>query len=160
MTSPRLLPCLPLCILAAVSCAGAPPAPAASKPGPEKKAAAPKTPRKERGQVSSISLERLFELQQSGSVLIYDARPAAYYRQGHITGAISMPKAICDDVISLRKPELNTARAAGRPVVVYCSGFFCADARTVARHLAHAGYSASIFSGGWDAWTTAGLPTE
>lgn len=114
----------------------------------------------ERGEVSSISLSRLFELHQSGSVLIYDARPDVLYREGHIAGAISMPKASCNEVIRARESELKAAKASGKTIVVYCSGIFCADARTVARHLASAGYSSSTYAGGWDEWKSAGLPSE
>jgi rhodanese-related sulfurtransferase len=125
-------------------------------PEPEKK----RLPASERGEVSSISLSKLFDLQQTGSVLIYDARPSVFYREGHIPGAISLPKSIATDVIRERDAELKAAKAAGKPIVVYCTGILCADARTVARHLASAGYSSSTFSGGWDEWKAAGLPTE
>lgn len=127
-------------------------------PAPEKKK--DRLPPKERGKVSSISITDLFTLQQSGNVLIYDARPSVLFREGHIPGAINMPKSIVDDVITVRAPELKAAKAANKQIVVYCSGVLCADSRTVAHHLASAGYSSSIFNGGWDEWKTAGLPSE
>lgn len=139
-----------------------PPAPPTNKKE-EPKATPPAKKRlkpNERGSVSSISLTKLFELQQTGNILIYDARPSVLFRQGHIPGAINMPKSICDDVIQVRQPELKAAKAAGKQIVVYCSGTLCADARTVAHHLASAGYSSSTFSGGWDEWKAAELPTE
>ena len=151
-------------IVAASSC-GQPttvaPAPVASvkKEAPaaiEKKRLRPS----ERGEVRSISLSQAFDLQQSGNVIFYDARPSVLYKEGHIAGAISMPKSICEEVIRVREPELKAAKAANKPIIVYCSGVLCADARTVARHLSSSGYSASILEGGWDQWNTAGLPTE
>ncbi len=152
----------PLTVASAiVSCAPSPaPAPVPAKPEetkpPERKRLRPS----QRGTVSSISLTGLFELQQSGNVLIYDARPSVFYREGHIPGAISVPKSVAEEAIRVRDPELKAAKASGKPIVVYCSGVLCADARTVARLLASAGYSSSTFSGGWDEWKSAGLPTD
>jgi len=117
-------------------------------------------PQSERGIVSSISMEKLFELQGSQDILIYDARPSVLYREGHLPGAISMPKSICKDVIMEREAELVKAKAFKKPIIVYCSGRLCADAKAVANHLSLAGYSSSIYSGGWDEWKQAGLPTE
>ena len=56
-----------------------------------------------RGKVTSISLTELFALQQSGSVLIYDARPGFFYGLGHIQGAINLPKPDCDAQIEKRE---------------------------------------------------------
>lgn len=127
------------------------------EPAPSKK---PLLPASERGEVSSVSIDRLFELQQAGTALIYDARPSLFYNQGHIAGAINTPKSVIEDVIKVREPEFKAAKAAGRPIVVYCTGPLCSDARTVARHLASRGYSSSVYTGGWDEWKAAGLPTE
>ncbi|RYD27913.1 MAG: hypothetical protein EOP87_20405 [Verrucomicrobiaceae bacterium] len=148
---------------AIVSCAPskAPtPPPSPAKTGESKPPAKKRLPASQRGEVSSISLAELFELQQSGNVLIYDARPSVFHREGHIPGAISVPKSVAVEAIRVRDPELKAAKAAGKRIVVYCTGILCADARTVARHLASAGYSSSTFSGGWDEWKSAGLPTE
>ncbi|MBX3742724.1 MAG: hypothetical protein KF712_17195 [Akkermansiaceae bacterium] len=160
---PVLFPVAMACVIASCAPSQAPaPAPSAAKPeetkppAPEKK----RLPASQRGEVSSISLTKLFELQQSGNVLIYDARPSVFYREGHIPGAISVPKSVAEEAIRVRDPELKAAKAAGKPIVVYCTGILCADARTVARLLASAGYSSSTFSGGWDEWKSAGLPTE
>ncbi len=113
-----------------------------------------------RGKVSSISLTDFFALQQSGEVLIFDARPAFFYNLGHIPGAISLPKTDCDAQIVKREAEIKAAIAAGKPIVVYCTNLLCPDARTVASHLASFGYSSSTFGGGWDSWKESGMPTE
>ena len=132
---------------------------------PVKKAAAPAAKHKavgmnQRGKVTSISLTELFALQESGNVLIYDARPGYFYMLGHIPGAISLPKPDCDAQIVKREAEIKAAIAANKPIVVYCTNLLCPDARTVANHLAGFGYSSSVLSGGWDSWKEAGLPTE
>lgn len=113
-----------------------------------------------RGEVSSISLEDFFALQQSGQALIFDARPAFFYSLGHIPGAISLPKNNCDEKIAAREPEIKSALAAGKTIVVYCTNLTCPDARAVAMHISGFGYPARIHSGGWDAWKEAGMPAE
>ncbi len=113
-----------------------------------------------RGKVTSISLTELFTLQQSGKVLIYDARPGFFYALGHLPGAISLPKEEGDDGILKHEAEIKAAIAAKKPVVVYCTNLLCPDARTVANHLAGFGYSSSVLTGGWDSWKEADLPTE
>ncbi len=164
-------PLLPAVALALVSCAapespdanagngGSGPA-AAARPSPAAKPERPRLRPSERGKVTSISLEEAFALQQTGNVLIYDARPSVFYHLGRIQGAISMPKSICDDVITVREAEIKAAVAAKKPIIVYCTGPLCPDARTVAMHLASAGYSSSVLEGGWDAWKDGGLPVD
>ena len=134
-------------------------------PPPAEKKQAPTAPKKPvrmngRGKITSISMEDLFTLQQSGKALIFDARPAFYYHLGHIPGAISLPKSNCDAEIAKREEQIKNAIAAGKTVVVYCTSFTCPDARAVAIHLADFGYSSSTMPGGWDAWKESGLPTE
>ena len=132
---------------------------------PAKKTAAPAAARKPvrmngRGKISSVSLTDLFALQQSGKVLLYDARPGFYYHLGHIPGAISLPKANCDPQIAAREAEIKAALAAKKTVVVYCTNTACPDSRTVAIHLAGFGYPCGTLQGGWESWKESGLPTE
>ncbi len=115
---------------------------------------------KERGEVTAMSMEDFFPLQQSGGVVIYDARPALYYHLGHIPGAIHFPKSNCDALIISRKAEIESAIAAKKPIVIYCTDLACPDARTVAEHLASNGYSSFTLTGGWESWKDSGLPTE
>jgi rhodanese-related sulfurtransferase len=113
-----------------------------------------------RGKITSISMEELFALQQSNQALVYDARPAFFYNLGHLPGAISMPKANCDELIIEQEAEIKAALAAKKTIVIYCTNFACPDARTVAMHFSSFAYPSSTLSGGWDAWKEAGLPTE
>lgn len=113
-----------------------------------------------RGKITSISIEKFFEHQQSGNFLLFDARPGFFYALGHIPGAISMPKADCDELITRREGEIKAAIAAKKPIIVYCTNLLCPDARSVADHLAGRGYSSSTLTGGWESWKEAGLPTE
>ncbi len=113
-----------------------------------------------RGDVSSISLEEMFAHQGSGNALIFDARPAYLFHLGHIPGAESLPKSDCENSIAKMDERLKSAVAAGKPIIVYCSGLLCPDARTVAMHISGYGHPAKIFSSGYDAWKKAGLPTD
>lgn len=156
---------LPMIALVLAACADSPQAP--PPPPPSSTTETTKKPKYNhpprlngRGEVSSISLEDFFVLQQSGKALIYDARPAFFYALGHIPGAINLPKHGCNEQIAARETEIKEALAAGKTIVVYCSSLSCPDARTVARHISGFTYPASTFSGGWDAWKQAGLPTD
>lgn len=140
------------------------PSPTTASPQKEKSQEKPKfkkPPRMNgRGEVTSISLEQFFTLQQSGKTLVFDARPGFLYALGHIPGAINLPKNNCDEAIAKREAEIKTAIADGKTIVVYCSSLTCPDARTVAIHISGFGYPASIYSGGYDGWKEAGMPTE
>jgi rhodanese-related sulfurtransferase len=113
-----------------------------------------------RGEISSIPLEEMFALQGSGTALIFDARPGYLFHLGHIPGAESLPKSDCENSIAKMEDRLKSAVTAGKPIIVYCSGLLCPDARTVAIHISGYGHPAKIFSGGYDAWKKAGLPTD
>ncbi len=142
----------------------------ASKPEPAAVQAPPASPEKPaykkpvrmngRGKVSSITLEQFFTLHQSDKVMVFDARPAFFYNLGHIPGAINLPAKNCDESIHHREAEIKAALAAGKTLVTYCTSTTCPDARTLAIHLSGFGHPASVFSGGWNEWKDAGMPTE
>lgn len=140
-------------ILAACSAVVSPPP--SPPPAPPKPIAA-----KTRAEVSTIPLEDFFQLHESGKALVIDARPSFVYHFGHVPGAINLPKSGFAEAIAKRDAEFRKTIAAGRTIVVYCTGLTCPDARTVADHLANSGISASVFEGGWNAWQEAGLPVE
>lgn len=113
-----------------------------------------------RGKISSVSLSEFFALQQAGKAMIFDARPAFFYHLGHVPGAIHLTKSNCDEAIAQREPAIQAALAKGKSIIVYCSSFTCPDARSVAIHISGFGYPVKIFSGGWDEWKTADMPSE
>jgi rhodanese-related sulfurtransferase len=112
------------------------------------------------GEISSISFEAFFSLHDSDRILLFDARPAYFFNLGHIPKATHLSADDCDPIIQSKEAEIKAALAAGKTIVVYCTGFGCKDARTLSRHLSSFGYPVSVFSGGWRAWTSAELPTE
>ena len=162
----------PLLLLAAVSCgtqrrddADAPTVAEAGSHTPSSglkvSAEADQTPvRPGSGRVTRIPLGDLFHLQQENRALIFDVRPAFVYKLGHIPGAVNWPKTSFKSQLAVHEPQIAVARAAQKPVVLYCVDFACPDARTVASWLAERGHSVSVLEGGWDAWKTGDLPSE
>lgn len=163
---PRRVAFPAMAALAFVSCAD--PSPRAAVEQPVKSGPAPaekpykKPPRmNQRGKVTSIQLSQVYTMHEAGKVVFFDARPAFFFRLGHLPGAINIPaKGDSDTAIHKREAEIEAALAAGKTLVVYCTGPTCPDARTLAHHLSGFGYPASVFGGGWDEWKAAGLPTE
>jgi rhodanese-related sulfurtransferase len=143
---------VPLLLAACSAVVSPPPCP----PPPTPKPAAAKL----RAEVSTISLEDFFQLQESGKAVIIDARPSFVYAFGHVPGAINMPKNHCEEMIAKREAGFRSAIHAGKKIIVYCTGPNCPDSRTVADHLALSGISSSVFPGGWDEWKEAGMTSE
>ena len=126
-----------------------------SKPSTAAKPAAPV-----QGRVSVIDMGALFTLQQDGKVLLYDVRPSFVHGFGHLAGAISWPRGSFDEDYPRHEPEVRTALAAGRNVVLYCTDAACPDSRAVAARLVEKGFSVSVLEGGYNAWKDAGMPVE
>jgi rhodanese-related sulfurtransferase len=159
----------PLPLLAVLSCTGTQPEArdmtvVTPKPAAEAKAAAlgtPTAPAKPRkGRVTRIMLGDLFKLQQEDRVLIIDVRPAFLFKLGHIPGAVNWPKASFDSQLSSNEARISSAKAANKPVVLYCVDLACPDARSVATRLSDRGHSVAILEGGWDAWKSGDLPID
>jgi rhodanese-related sulfurtransferase len=107
--------------------------------------------------VSSISLEKFFEVQQSGRLLLFDVRPAIVHAFGAIPGAVNWPKPSFDQDLPVHEPEIRKASAAGKAVVIYCTDAECPDARSVADRLAALGFDVAVYEGGYAEWKESGL---
>jgi rhodanese-related sulfurtransferase len=94
---------------------------------------------------------------ESKSALILDARPAPFFEQGHVPGALNLAR---DDFAHDYRRLSPLLKGAGdKPVIVYCSGGACHDSRLVANALLTLGFgNVSVFTGGWEAWSAARLP--
>lgn len=94
---------------------------------------------------------------ESKSALIFDARPSVFFEQGHVPGALNLAR---DDFAHDYRRLSPVLKAAGnKPIIVYCSGGECHDSRLVANALLTLGFgNVSVFTGGWEAWSAAGLP--
>ncbi len=99
----------------------------------------------------TISVLDLQALHKDGKVLVIDVRDAAAYAAGHIADAINVPvSSIAASVEGIR------AKAAGRPVVTYCSCPSEGSSLYAVGLLADHGLQARALVGGYRAWTAAG----
>lgn len=103
-----------------------------------------------------MSLAELESAWRSGAVTLVDARPASFYRNGHIPGALNLPRERFAADFRVMESQL---RGPSRPVVVYCQTASCDDAALVATALQQAGLrSVRVFPGGWREWQANGKP--
>jgi rhodanese-related sulfurtransferase len=86
------------------------------------------------------------DLDQGGFVLL-DVRSDAAWAQGHIPGAVHLPRA---------QVELFADR--GKPVVAYCWGPGCNGATRAAHALALRGFRVKEMLGGIEYWIREGFP--
>lgn len=102
--------------------------------------------------VEVIDRDELIARLGKGDIVLVDVRPAHEYAAGHIDGARSIPL----EELQERLAELP----AGREVVAYCRGPFCAYAHDAVRQLRAAGYAARRLREGWPEWRLADNPTD
>jgi rhodanese-related sulfurtransferase len=102
--------------------------------------------------VEAIGSAELLARMGKGEVVLVDVRPAQEYEAGHIDGARSIPLQ--------ELQERLTELPAGREVVAYCRGPFCAYAHDAVRQLRAAGHTARRLKEGWPEWRLADNPTN
>ncbi|GKS58007.1 rhodanese [Nitrospira sp.] len=95
-----------------------------------------------------VELQRMME---DGGVHIVDVRQEEDFAEGHIPGAINLPKDRWDTLAGLRKDRVN---------VIYCYSIVCHLAATAAVSFASAGYPVMELEGGWRWWRDDGFPIE
>ena len=88
-----------------------------------------------------VELERM--IRQAESINIVDVRAAEDYAEGHIPGAVNLPKDKWDSLSGLRKDKIN---------VLYCYSQVCHLAATAAVEFAGKGYPVMELEGGFRAW--------
>jgi rhodanese-related sulfurtransferase len=99
-----------------------------------------------------LAREDLARRLAKGDAILLDVRPALEYRQGHITGARSIPV----DQLEARLRELDPERE----IVAYCRGPYCVFADEAVALLRARGYTARRYAEGYPEWAAAGLPVE
>jgi rhodanese-related sulfurtransferase len=134
-------------------------APPASAPRPSAAApssgAAAASPQKPWTEISTDEAERLFRT----GVLFVDARRSGEYRQGHVTGARSMPvwEAGLDEKVKALFDERSADQSA--PIVVYCNGGECEDSHELGQRLFLSGFdSVRVYRDGFPDWSRKKLP--
>lgn len=94
-------------------------------------------------------------LRANADLVLLEALPEKYYRDGHLPGALHMPH----DRARELAPALAPDRAA--EIVVYCASDTCQNSHIAANQLAQLGYTnVAVYAGGKKEWSEAGLPLE
>ncbi len=108
---------------------------------------------------ATVGLDQFHSAVDRKNALILDARPSAFFEEGHVPGALNLAR---DDFAHDYRHLANVLKAAtDKSIIVYCSGGDCHDSRLVANALLSLGFSnVSVFTGGWEAWSAAGLPAS
>ena len=88
-----------------------------------------------------VELERM--MKQGENINIVDVRAAEDYAEGHIPGAVNLPKDKWQTLEGLRKDKTN---------VLYCYSQVCHLAATAAVEFASKGYPVMELEGGFRAW--------
>jgi rhodanese-related sulfurtransferase len=90
---------------------------------------------------------------QTPGLVVVDSRGDAAWRQGHLPGAVHLPRA-----------EIAVRAAGSVPpdsqVVTYCWGPGCNGATRAALEFARLGYAVREMLGGYEYWVREGLPVE
>ena len=99
-----------------------------------------------------IDLARMQTLAAGGRAMIFDARSAADYADGHIPGSLSLPYAEAEDAFS----DLRMLLTRGDTIVVYCSGRECDESLLLGTFLQRQGFTnVLLYAGGYTQWAAA-----
>ena len=96
-----------------------------------------------------IELERM--MNEGEDINIVDVRAAEDYEEGHIPGAINLPKEKWNTLTGLRKDKIN---------VLYCYSQVCHLAATAAVEFTNQGYPVMELEGGFRTWKDFELEIE
>jgi rhodanese-related sulfurtransferase len=95
------------------------------------------------------------EAMESGApgFVLVDSRGQAAWDQGHLPGAVHLPRAEITERAGALIP-------AGTPVVTYCWGPGCNGATRAALEFAHLGYPVKEMLGGYEYWVREGFAVQ
>jgi rhodanese-related sulfurtransferase len=96
-----------------------------------------------------VELDR--SIKQGADLAVIDVREEDDYVEGHIPGAVNLPRERWSTQAGLRKDALN---------VIYCYSHVCHLAATAAVEFARKGYSVMEMDGGFKAWKQHDLEVE
>jgi len=104
-----------------------------------------------------IDVTETKELLDRDEAVLVDARPAEFFRKGHIEGALNVPPSLFDVIYTMKLSDLDSQKA----IIVY--------GRNISRHydeeVAHRLMQrdrerVKVFTGGLPAWSGQGYPVE
>lgn len=88
-------------------------------------------------------------------MVLVEALPEKYYRDGHLPGAIHLPHDQVRELAASRLPDRDAL------IVVYCANTPCQNSRIAAQQLDALGYTnVAEYAEGKQDWVEAGLPLE
>ncbi|ABM61429.1 ArsR/SmtB family transcription factor [Halorhodospira halophila] len=102
--------------------------------------------------LDAIGSEELLERLRAGMVTLIDVRPPEEFAAGHLPGAINIPA----EELEAHLDELP----AGREIVAYCRGPYCALSIDAVRQLRTRGRQAYRLARGFPEWKAQGLPVQ
>lgn len=97
-----------------------------------------------------VELERMMK-EEGKDLVILDVRAADDYAEGHVPGAINLPKEKWGTLAGLRKNARN---------VVYCYSLTCHLAATACLEFAEKGFPVMELDGGFEVWSQKDFPVE
>ena len=105
--------------------------------------------------MTNIDRTQLLDLLQNPRLVLLEALPETYYRDGHLPGARWFPHDRARELAAVAIPRKDV------PVVVYCASDTCQNSHVAAKALRDLGYQdVRVYVGGKADWTAAGLPLE
>ncbi len=109
--------------------------------------------------VETVPVAEVLRLQSAGDTVLVDVREGSEYAEGHLPGALSVPRGLLEFIADPEAPIHNPALSSGKRLVLYCgSGGRSALA---AKTLSDMGVAnVSHMGGGFGAWVKAGGPVE
>jgi rhodanese-related sulfurtransferase len=110
-------------------------------------------------EVASISVDEALSLVDGGDAVFVDVRERAEHDAGAIAGAVAAPRGFLEFIADPASPMHNPALSAGKRLVIYCaSGGRSALATKTLQDMGYA--EVANLTGGFQAWTESGGPTE
>ena len=110
-------------------------------------------------EVASISVDEALALVDGGDAVFVDVRERAEHDAGAIVGAVAAPRGFLEFIADPTSPMHNAALSSGKRLVIYCASG--GRSALAAKTLQDMGYSeVANLTGGFQAWTEAGGPTE
>ena len=110
-------------------------------------------------EVASISVDEALALAGGEGAVFVDVRERTEHAAGAITGAVAAPRGFLEFIADPASPMHNPALSAGKRLVIYCaSGGRSALATKTLQDMGYA--EVANLTGGFQAWTEAGGPTE
>lgn len=104
----------------------------------------------------ALSVEAALKLLHEGKAVLLDARPAAFFADGRIRGAVSGPLDQFDEWIAAFMDHHSPETA----IITYCDGPQCPKAGELAERLRLSGFqNVFVMPAGWEVWQAQGLPT-